>query len=125
MNLFRVYGDEQGETHLERLDLPAVDGAPRRIGLQDVPTSTLTISQLLETKPDNGLHTPPRRQLVVVLRGELEITTTGGDQQRLCSGDCLFADDLNSKGHFTRQIGGEALSTLTIGLPEDWRAPGT
>jgi hypothetical protein len=126
VSLYRVYADDTGETRLARLELPlrADDDGPRRCGLPDVPATTVSISELLETKPDTGLHPAPRRQFVVVLRGELEVTTTSGDAQRFGPGDCLFADDVDTKGHFTREVGSDPLSTLTIGVARDWEFPG-
>jgi hypothetical protein len=127
VNLFRLYGDDGGDTHIARVELPPRrDGdGPRRLGFADIPTTTMTIGRLLEPKPDVGLHPAPRRQLVVVLRGALEVETTSGDVQQIGPGDGLLTDDLESKGHFTRQVGAEPLSTLAVGLAEDWELPRT
>jgi hypothetical protein len=128
MNFFRVHADAAGETHLTPISLPAASdqsGGDKRFGLGDIPTTTLTIGRLAERKFDQGWHTPPRRQVVVVLRGVLEVTTTSGDSQRFQSGDCLLADDLDSKGHITRDVGEDYLETLTIGIPPDWQWPDT
>jgi hypothetical protein len=124
MSFLRVYGDEQGDTHLIPVELPEVptdDGPGSRFGLSGIPTTTLSIGRLTGPKLDQGLHTPPRRQVVVVLRGALEVTTTAGDRHRFGRGDCLLADDLDSKGHITRDVGDEYLMTMTIGVPEDWK----
>ena len=128
MTLFRVYAGEDGETHLARLELPlapASAGPPRRAAVADVPTTTLGMSELLEPKPDSGLHRAPRRQLVVVLRGEMEVVTSTGASQRLGAGDCLLAEDVDGNGHHTRETGDEPLSTLNIGIDPGWTWPGT
>jgi hypothetical protein len=128
VNLLRVFADESGETHLTSVDLPPIEGPVgnvNRFGLGNIPTTTMTIGQLAERKFDQGWHPAPRRQIVVVLRGALEITTTTGDCERFGPGDCLLADDLDSKGHITRDVGDEHLATLTIGIPVDWHFPGT
>jgi hypothetical protein len=57
----------------------------------------VTIARLLGRRPDDGLHTAPRRQVVAVLRGALEVTTTTGESRCLRAGDCLLADDVDSK----------------------------
>ncbi len=128
MNLFRVYGDESGETHLVRIDLPLVenppDGLGTRLGLLNVPATTLDINELLGPKEDRGFHTISRRQLVVVLRGVLEITTTAGDCERLQAGDCLIADDPDTtKGHRARDVGDERLASLVVGIGPEWECP--
>lgn len=128
MKFVRVFADESKETHLKPIDLPAVegqDGSTKRFGLGNIPTTTMTIGRLAERKFDQGWHTAPRRQIVVVLRGALEVTTTTGDCQRLGPGDCLLADDLDSQGHITRDVGEEYVATLTVGVPAEWHFPGT
>jgi hypothetical protein len=104
---------------VELPEVPAADGVGRR-GLSDIPATTLSVSRLTERRPDQGLHQPPRRQVVVVLRGALEVTTTAGDRYRFGPGDCLLADDRDTKGHITRDVGEELLMTMTIGIPADW-----
>jgi hypothetical protein len=124
MSFLRVCGDEHGDTHLVPVELPEItsaDGLGRRFGLAGIPTTTLSVGRLTEPKADQGLHTPPRRQVVVVLRGALEVTTTAGDRHRFGPGDCLLADDLGTKGHVTRDVGDEYLMTMTIGIPDDWK----
>jgi len=125
LKLVRVYADGAGETHLADLRVPdglSGSGATTRV-LRDVPTTTLNISESLERRRQMGPHAPPRRQLGVVLRGEFEITTTDGDSRRFGPGDCVLADDMESKGHTYEDVGQEPLITVTIGLPTDWKWP--
>jgi hypothetical protein len=128
--LVRLFADDDGETHLASLDLPGPevayeDGDPPSLAVRDIPATTVHVTRLLEWRPRLELHAPPRRQLVVLLQGGLEITTTGGDCQRLQPGDCLLAEDLDSEGHVTDDVGDERLMTLSIGLVPEWRWPGT
>lgn len=127
MNLIRVFGDESGETHLSDIELlpaehPQNKGA-QLLSLSEIPATTVTIAQLLDRRPDDGLHTAPRRQLVAVLRGALEITTTTGDRRCLRAGDCLMADDVDSKGHISTDVGDEPLATLVVGITSEWKLP--
>ena len=127
MNLFRIYADGDGETHLESIDLSCFprpeDGTPKRVGIKEIPTTGLTITELKERKPDQGWHPAPRRQLVVVLQGALEVTTTDGTTRRIESGAALLTDDLRGKGHLTREVGEEALGSLIIGIDPAWELP--
>ena len=131
MNIVRVYADETGETRLAGIDLPEPErtddgfGGPLRRVLKDVPTTTMNINHNLERRPKLDLHPAPRRQLVILLRGEFEITTTVGDRYRFQPGDCLLADDLGSIGHVHEDVGDEPSITITVGIPSDWKVPGT
>jgi hypothetical protein len=38
-------------------------------------------------------------------------------------GDVLFADDMDSKGHISRDVGAEPLTMMTIGIGSEWEGP--
>ena len=128
MKLVRVYADESGETHLAEIELPSADDLAGEAGnkllaLRDIAATTVTISQLLGHRQDLNYHTPARRQIVALLGGELEVTTTTGETQRLQAGDCLLADDLGSKGHISKSVGDEPWATLVVGIATGWQVP--
>lgn len=127
MTLYRVYGDEAGETHLAPIDLPVLDvhseGVARLRGLIDIPATSAGVIELLETTPSQDLHPAPARRLLVFLRGETEIRTTTGERLILRAGDCLLADDVESKGHYTTDIGTEPRTMVSIGIDPAWQLP--
>lgn len=126
MAIYRLHGDDQGETHLTRVELPVVENpgeGVNRVRSLGFPTMRAGVSELTDRMPDFGLHEAPRRRLLVLLAGEYEITTTTGDQVRLRRGDCMFADDIGSKGHYTRDAGEEMLMLVGIEIPDDWEFP--
>ncbi len=132
MNFLRVYGDETGETHLARIELPEPNtsdddgfGDITRRVLRDIPATTMNINENMERRQRLDLHPAPRRQFVIVLRGEFEVETTSGDSHRFQAGDCLLADDLDSKGHTHHDVGEEHSITISVGVPADWVCPGT
>jgi redox-sensitive bicupin YhaK (pirin superfamily) len=63
-------------------------------------------------------HPASRRQLLVVLSGTLEVETRDGKKHRCSSGEVFFADDVGSRGHRTRTIGGPA-RVLFVHLPAE------
>ena len=127
MALYRVYGDEAGETHLATIELPVLDvhseGVARLRGLIDIPATSAGVVELLEPTPSQDLHPAPARRLLVFLRGETEIRTTSGDRLVLRAGDCLLADDVDTKGHYTTDIGTEPRTMVSIGIDPDWQRP--
>jgi hypothetical protein len=50
------------------------------------------------------LHVAPRRQLGIILSGEMEIEISGGDTRRFRPGDVFLADDTTGSGHITRVL---------------------
>jgi hypothetical protein len=127
MALYRVYGDEVGETHLAEIELPELEvnseGVEKLRGVLNIPAITVGIVQLTKLTPSQDLHPAPERRLLVFLQGETEITTTTGDRHVLRAGDCLLADDVDSKGHYTRDIGPEPRTMVTVGILRDWHLP--
>lgn len=61
-------------------------------------------------------HPASRRQLLIVLSGTLEVVTSDGTKHRCSSGEVILADDVGSRGHRTRTIGGSA-RVLFVHLP--------
>jgi hypothetical protein len=121
MAQYHLYGDAAGETHLEVLQLPVKDTFAGTVrGLNDVPTTTAGMGEFVGRKPDVGVHHAPRRQFLVVLGGELEIVTTLGQQRRLQPGDVLLADDVESKGHISRDVGDAPLMLMAVGIGSEW-----
>lgn len=116
--IVRLHGDETGETHLTRLDLPS--GV-----LQDIATTTMSIYDLTERIPSHDFRPGPDRQLVIVLRGAFEIGTTDGARERFGPGDCLWEVDQGSAGHSLEDVGDEFLMTAIVGIPADWELPAT
>jgi hypothetical protein len=127
MALYRVYGDDDGETHLAEIELPELEvnseGVEKLRGLLNIPAISVGVVQLTKLTPSQDLHPAPERRLLVFLRGETEITTTTGDRKVLRAGDCLLADDVDSKGHYTRDIGPDPRTMVTVGIPRAWQLP--
>jgi hypothetical protein len=125
MTCFHMHGDAAGETHLTPLDLPVQETYAGTVrGLNDIPATTMGFGEFVgDRKPDAGLHDAPRRQLLVVLRGVLEIETSLGQQERLRPGDVLLADDVGTKGHHSRDVGEDPLMLMAIGIGSDWPGP--
>ena len=63
-------------------------------------------------------HPASRRQLLIVLSGTLEVETSDGKKHRCGSGDVSLADDVGSRGHRTRTIGGPARVFFGIRHPK-------
>jgi hypothetical protein len=124
MACFHLHGDASGETHIARIDLPLKETYAGTVrGWQDIPATTAGLGQFVGRKPDVGVHNAPRRQLLIVLEGELELVATGGDHERLRPGDVLLADDGGTKGHISRDVGAEPLMLMAVGIDSSWELP--
>jgi hypothetical protein len=124
MACFHLHGDADGETHLTPLEFPVKETYAGTVrGLNDIPVTTMGFGQFVGRKPDAGMHSAPRRQFLVVLEGVLELETSLGEQEHLQPGDVLLADDIDTKGHHSRDVGEEPLMLMAIGIAPDWDGP--
>lgn len=62
----------------------------------------------------------PNRQLVIVLKGVLEVQTMDGEKRRWGAGEMFMADDPRGKGHQTHVIEGPA-QLLFLRVSDDFR----
>jgi hypothetical protein len=115
----RLFSDEVGDSHFEDIDMPmsAMQYAPPAPALHlSTPVAATQVSWLrFPADWNDAAHPSPRRQLFVVLAGEVEGWTSGGDRRIFASGDCLLMEDTTGKGHGARPLHGEA-SALMIAL---------
>jgi len=108
MGIFRLYTGDDGESHMEKLDLAshpeltALQGAKRVVFRSTLPGTF------------SDWHTAPRRQYVITLSGEAEIGLRDGTIHRLGPGDVNMAEDLTGHGHTTRVVGQVPRVTATI-----------
>ncbi len=110
MDISRLYTGEDGQTHLESMDL---DSHPELATLQKAE------GIIFRSAPAGNFidwHPAPRRQFVITLSGEVEIGLGDGSRHRFGPGHVNLAEDLTGQGHTTRVVGDEPRVTATIPL---------
>lgn len=110
MSIFRLYSGDDGESHIEKLELSA---HPELTNLHNAR------GVVFRSSPPgyfSDWHNAPRRQYVITLAGEAEIGLGDGTIHRLVPGDVNLAEDLTGHGHTTRVIGNVPRITATIHL---------
>ena len=112
----RLFADENGESHFEDIEISMteIQYAP--------PAPAVEISEPVEASRyvwfrfpsdwSDAAHPSPRRQLFVVLAGEVEGWTSKGDRRVFRVGDRLLMEDTTGKGHGARPLNGEALALM-------------
>ena len=63
-------------------------------------------------------HLAPRRQYLIVLRGEVEVTASSGESRRFRPGNILLVEDTHGKGHITRSVGVEDHVVIAVPAPK-------
>jgi mannose-6-phosphate isomerase-like protein (cupin superfamily) len=103
MNYTRIYSDSEGESHFEIVEVPLKDNSDIGHLSDGFPVRSL---QFRENKADYSwdFHHAPERQFIILLDGEIEITTSLGETRKFSAGDILLAEDITGKGHKTSNV---------------------
>ena len=112
MSVSRMYTGDDGESHLEELDL---DSHP------DLTTLHAIKGIVFRSTPSGTFsdwHNAPRRQYVITLSGEVEIGLGDGTTHRFGPGHVNLVEDTTGKGHTTRSVGNSPRVTATIHLED-------
>ncbi len=120
MQAVRIYTGEDGESHIEDMELPfeQVGHAMRTAtqGATGVQFSKLGPGQLVE------FHTAPRRQYVITLQGQVEIGLGDGSKRIFNVVDIELCEDLTGRGHTTRSVG--SIDRVSVQIPLADQTPG-
>lgn len=119
MTCLRLYADEAGESHFEdiEIEMASVQYAPPAPPVELSAPAPATGYYWFRFPRDwqDAEHPTPRRQLFVVLEGEVEGWTSNGDTRVLKAGDRLLMEDTTGRGHGARPLNGTA-SAIVIAL---------
>ena len=130
MKITRFITTDDGGSRFTDIDIPVSnprkDADGHTLLLSNAYTSPNVQFAELPAGMSQTWHNAPARQIVVVLSGVLEVTTTDGQSRQWRAGEAFLADDVTGKGHLTRTIGG-ATQVMFAPLPagfavEKWSA---
>jgi quercetin dioxygenase-like cupin family protein len=116
VRITRVFAGGDEQSHFEDLEVPEEETAQGWL-TEWIPATGVMFRH---TPPGGslGFHQAPRRQLVFVLHGAVEIECGDGSVRRLGAGDVLLADDTTGQGHISREVQSPR-RTVFVPLPDD------
>ncbi len=114
----RLYSDSAGESRFEDVKIGLADQGPvgylsSMFGVKDIQF------RLNEPDYDWDFHNAPSRQFIILLDGDIEITTSLGETRKFSGGDILLAEDTAGKGHRTRNVRQQIRRSVFIRLSGD------
>lgn len=117
MRYTRIDSDPEGESRFVAAELSLAErtvavGVPA-MAVGGLP-SAAGVSFLRSAGFDSAPHPAPARQWVVLLRGELAVTTSDGEQRKFAPGDLLLVTDTEGRGHTTVAVGPPPFEALFI-----------
>jgi quercetin dioxygenase-like cupin family protein len=115
VRITRVGVTTSGGSEFEEMEIELTDAG--EIGRLSEPYAASSVT-FRENDPsyDYDWHCAPRRQLIVLLDGEIEVEVTSGEKRRFAGGDVVLVEDTTGTGHRTRTVGGQSRRSLFIPL---------
>jgi hypothetical protein len=122
VKVVRIFADDAGESHFAEVFLPlsVADLAPP---MTPLPVSApMTAERVVffhgpQAEEGGAWHPAPKRQLMFVLSGMVEITVSDGETRTFTPGSVLLAEDVHGKGHSGRRPapGGMTAALVQLG----------
>ena len=115
MKLTRLYTGADGETHFEDVEVPLADSG-RLTRTSEIEKAAEIVFR--ETSGDYSVdwHNVPRRQYVIMLKGEVEIEIGDGTKRRFGPGDVFLAEDTTGRGHISRAVNNQPRTSIFVRL---------
>lgn len=101
MRITRVYSDGNGDSHFGEIEIGLGDSGPIGRLSERLPVNSIIFREN-DASYDYDWHNAPEKQYIVLLDGEIEIEVSDGEKRIFRSGDVLFVEDVDGRGHRTR-----------------------
>ena len=97
--ILRIYADADGTSHIQELPIATKPGRTRRTGPAHV--TEFSYAEYTSSSVEDW-HRTPGRQFSISMSGEIEVEVSDGKKHAIHTGDIVFLEDLQGKGHITR-----------------------
>lgn len=120
MQYLRLHADDKGETHFDRVTLQLTEAdyrppAPLLFVSHAYGCDALQFVRLPAGWAAEAIQ-PPKRQFLICLKGQLEVTASDGERRTLAIGDAVLMEDVAGKGHRSRVKGAEECISAIVAL---------
>jgi len=115
MHVHNLYEDENGESHWRDIEVEWTTETPGGPA-SDRQSATGVIFRQMPTSYDMDWHPAPRRQYVVQLDGDVQITASDGEVRTIRAGEVFIVEDVNGKGHLSKNVSGHPYHVMFVAL---------
>lgn len=117
----RIFADEGGDSHFEDVAVPLVvaDLAPPMKPVPQsapIPAARVIYFHGPQDLDGSAWHPAPKRQLMFVLSGSVEVTVSDGEKRVFAPGSVLLAEDIHGKGHSGRRPEPQGMTAALVQL---------
>lgn len=106
---------KDAKSHFEDIDIPMKDSSmPSREHSENFPAKNMWFS-LTHGDWFMDYHVGPRRQMIFILEGQVDVGTADG-VRRFSQGDVILIEDTTGQGHSTRSVNSQSLREAFVAL---------
>jgi len=118
MKYFRLHADKNGQSHFGQATLKLDEAdyrppAPTAFVSQAFATDGLQFIRLPSGWVAEAVHVP-KKQFLICLKGELEVTASDGEKHTFGPGDSVLMEDVEGKGHRSRVRGADEFLAAVV-----------
>ena len=117
MKFMRVYNDENGESHIDDVEIEMTEQGPLSRA-SEMWAIEGAIFREISPGGSTDWHPAPLRQLAINLSGEAEIEVTDGTKRRVGPGQIFLVEDTTGKGHKNTWLDDEVHEFVFLPLKE-------
>lgn len=115
MRIHNLYEDENGESHFRDIEVEWTEMTVGGPASSREAASGVIFRQMPITY-DLDWHPAPRRQYVIHLDGDAQITASDGEVRIVKAGEILLVEDVNGKGHKSKNVAGRTYHVVFVAL---------
>jgi quercetin dioxygenase-like cupin family protein len=116
MRLVRIFSKQNGDSAIELREVPMSAG--ERPSSPTFQGGAIFFRETAEGHVQS-YHNAPRRQLIFLASGILELESSEGKRYVCRPGDLIFAEDTKGKGHITRSLR-DTRGFVHVAMPDDF-----
>ena len=115
MKYVHLYTGTDGKSHFKDVEVEIKDAGSRG-QRSELMKATGILFSISGADYSLDFHPAPRRQFVITLDGEVEITASDGEKRLLRPGDVMLADDTTGRGHISRAVNNRPWTAIFVTL---------
>jgi hypothetical protein len=123
LSFSRLYTGPDGVSHWvdEKLQLASrgTEGLEALMATAQIGDIKGSFVAMLKAGATEDWHVAPRRQFMVCLRGNVEVTAGDGQKRSLKPGEFALLEDTSGKGHITHAAGKDDHVALALPVPDN------
>jgi quercetin dioxygenase-like cupin family protein len=113
IRIHNLYCDAQGESHWRDVHVAWVEENDAGRLSARFPATGIIFRQT-QAEHDRPWHPAPRRQYIINLDAEVELTASDGESRVIGAGEVILVEDTTGKGHLSKSVNNQMRHSIFV-----------